>query len=362
MPELRLLAVDSWTKVGIFLESSFPRPWYFDHWNLRCWKICKCAGSLLGRSWTHEAGVRYLGEGLGYWQRWNHRFERASCFPAISMTPCPRRFEGRRHLGMKSGTAKNHERPRGNTAGTPYQPFNCLKFCSFRKQSGLENRLGLASWGKTSESPHPSTFTSTPFPYGSVSILVWEQRRFWSSTCRMTSFVCTLAVQTSEGIVPTINNVRDKFDCASWLTRFAIFTFCIASFHFVSTFNIWLLGSRVVEIEHIRHRIWNRPRWWFHMTGILMSTAPLWKVQMLARWPWRRWGNFASVMMRTNVSQSVQPVYICSFFSPFEMLLRSAKECWPVDAVHPRRGLYKLLACSSIGSKQNYGYSTAPIV
>lgn len=105
-----------------------------------------------------------------------------------SMTPCPRRFEGRRHLGMKSGTAKNHERPRGNTAGTPYQPFNCLKFCSFRKQSGLENRLGLASWGKTSESPHPSTFTSTPFPYGSVSILVWEQRRFWSSTCRMTSF------------------------------------------------------------------------------------------------------------------------------------------------------------------------------
>ena len=145
----------------------------------------------------------------------------------------------------------------------------------------------------------------------------------------------TLAVQTSEGIVPTINNIRDKFDCASWLTRFAIFTFCIASFHFVSTFNIWLLGSRVVEIEHIRHRIWNRPRWWFHTTGILMSTAPLWKVQMLARWPWRRWGNFASVMMRTNVSQSVQPVYICSFFSPFEMLLRSAKECWPVDAVHP---------------------------
>ena len=183
--------------------------------------------------------------------------------------------------------------------------------------------------------PTPKHLHINPVSIWFCIILVWEQRRFWSSTCRMTSFVCTLAVQTSEGIVPTINNIRDKFDCASWLTRFAIFTFCIASFHFVSTFNIWLLGSRVVEIEHIRHRIWNRPRWWFHMTGILMSTAPLWKVQMLARWPWRRWGNFASVMMRTNVSQSVQPVYICSFFSPFEMLLRSAKECWPVDAVHP---------------------------
>ena len=154
------------------------------------------------------------------------------------MTPCPRQFEGRRHLGMKSGTAKNHEGPRGNTAGTPYQPFNCLKFCSFRKQSGLENRLGLASWGKTSESPHPSTFTSTPFPYGSVSIFGLGTKALLVIDVQNDFISGTLAVQTSEGIVPTINNIRDKFDCASWLTRFAIFTFCIASFHFVSTFNI----------------------------------------------------------------------------------------------------------------------------
>lgn len=156
-----------------------------------------------------------------------------------SMTPCPRQFEGRRHLGMKSGTAKTMRDREEILPALPINPSTASSFVpSERKQSGLENRPGLALWGKTSESPHPARshqrlFSWVTFPYGSVSILVGEQRRFWSSTCRMTSFpalwlckhlraLCRPSTTYGISLIAHLGSHGSQFD-----------TFCIASFRFV---------------------------------------------------------------------------------------------------------------------------------